>query len=489
MGASGLAPTLRRITWTALVTQFEIPNQSLAGLNADASAALLTAAADVVLVIDGDGVIVDVAASAGELPVEGGEKSWIGKAWMDTVTVESRQKITRLLKTGGQDKPTWRQINVPAQRGADVPLSFCAVPVGPKGRIIAFGRDMRVQSDMQQQLVDAQQAMERDYLRLRHMESRYRILFDLTSEGVLVVDAKSLKIVEANPAAATALGEAVRRLLGRSILECVDGSSRTGVTKLLDTVQASGKPDETMAKISGGKGRLSLSASMMHEEGGELFLLRVASNTQTQPASGSAAQAALVLRVLEQAPDAFVVTNTSGEVLAANKSFIDMAQLSRPEQALGESLDRWLGRAGVDLNVLLANLRQRSSVRLFATTFRNENGAAIPVEISAVSVPHGEQTGLGFTIRDIGRRLGSDNRTRHDMPRSVEQLTELVGRVPLREIVGETTELIEKLCIDAALQLTQDNRATASEILGLSRQSLYVKLRQYGLGNLGGEDK
>ncbi|MBM3337624.1 MAG: transcriptional regulator PpsR, partial [Betaproteobacteria bacterium] len=93
----------------------------------------------------------------------------------------------------------------------------------------------------------------------------------------------------------------------------------------------------------------------------------------------------------------------------------------------------------------------------------------------------------GFTIRDVGRRGGTE--TRNPMPRSVEQLTELVGRVPLREIVGETTDLIEKLCIEAALQLTQDNRATASEILGLSRQSLYVKLRQYGIGNLGGEGK
>jgi transcriptional regulator PpsR len=160
-----------------------------------------------------------------------------------------------------------------------------------------------------------------------------------------------------------------------------------------------------------------------------------------------------------------------------------MIQIGRPEQALGQSLDRWLGRAGVDLNVLLANLRQRGTVRLFATTMRNENGATIPVEISAVSVPHGEVSGLGFTIRDIGRRLGSDGR--HESPRSAEQLTELVGRVPLRDIVGETTELIEKLCIEAALQLTQDNRATAAEILGLSRQSLYVKLRQYRLGNLG----
>jgi transcriptional regulator PpsR len=135
--------------------------------------------------------------------------------------------------------------------------------------------------------------------------------------------------------------------------------------------------------------------------------------------------------------------------------------------------------------VLLANLRQRGSVKLFATNLRNENGASIPVEISAVSVPHGEVSGLGFTIRDIGRRLGSESQ--HEIPRSVEQLSELVGRVPMRDIVGETTELIEKLCIEAALQLTQDNRATAAEILGLSRQSLYVKLRQYKIGNLGGD--
>jgi len=36
----------------------------------------------------------------------------------------------------------------------------------------------------------------------------------------------------------------------------------------------------------------------------------------------------------------------------------------------------------------------------------------------------------------------------------------------------------------AALELTGDNRASAAELLGLSRQSLYVKLRRYGLGDL-----
>jgi DNA-binding NtrC family response regulator len=65
--------------------------------------------------------------------------------------------------------------------------------------------------------------------------------------------------------------------------------------------------------------------------------------------------------------------------------------------------------------------------------------------------------------------------------RSVEQLTELIGRVPLKDLVREATDVIERLCIEAALELTNDNRASAAEMLGLSRQSLYVKLRRYGL--------
>jgi DNA-binding NtrC family response regulator len=40
------------------------------------------------------------------------------------------------------------------------------------------------------------------------------------------------------------------------------------------------------------------------------------------------------------------------------------------------------------------------------------------------------------------------------------------------------------MCIEAALQIVGDNRASAAEMLGVSRQSLYLKLRRYGLGDL-----
>ena len=47
--------------------------------------------------------------------------------------------------------------------------------------------------------------------------------------------------------------------------------------------------------------------------------------------------------------------------------------------------------------------------------------------------------------------------------------------------MGRTSDAIEELCIRRALQLTGDNRAAAAEILGLSRQTLYAKLRRIGL--------
>jgi DNA-binding NtrC family response regulator len=55
--------------------------------------------------------------------------------------------------------------------------------------------------------------------------------------------------------------------------------------------------------------------------------------------------------------------------------------------------------------------------------------------------------------------------------------------MPMKDIVGETVDMLEKMCIQSALQLTNNNRASAAEMLGLSRQSLYVKLRRFNMVN------
>ena len=77
--------------------------------------------------------------------------------------------------------------------------------------------------------------------------------------------------------------------------------------------------------------------------------------------------------------------------------------------------------------------------------------------------------------------MTSSRKSEQSLLRSVDEFTRLVGKVPLKELVRESTDIIERLCIEAALQLNGDNRAGAAEMLGLSRQSLYIKLHRYGL--------
>jgi DNA-binding NtrC family response regulator len=64
---------------------------------------------------------------------------------------------------------------------------------------------------------------------------------------------------------------------------------------------------------------------------------------------------------------------------------------------------------------------------------------------------------------------------------AMRNVMDLVGSAPLKDIVSATTDVVEKMCIETAVELTNNNRVAAAEMLGLSRQSLYVKLRKYGL--------
>jgi len=131
--------------------------------------------------------------------------------------------------------------------------------------------------------------------------------------------------------------------------------------------------------------------------------------------------------------------------------------------------------------VLLNNLKQYGSVRLFTTTLRDEFGAESEVEISAGSVLNGGDPSYGFAVRGISRRAAPQVVAPRAFPKSLEQIIELIGRVSLKDLVREATDVIERLSIEAALTMTGDNRASAAEILGVSRQSLYVKMRRYGL--------
>jgi transcriptional regulator PpsR len=460
---------------------FRAPQKTLSSLDTDVAALALAAAGDVTFVIDRVGIIRDVAVGGNGVP-KAWMSDWVDRPWIDTVTIDSRPKVEQMLADAASGQVArWRQVNHIVELDS-LPIRYLAIKFGPDEGVIAIGRDMRAEAMLQQRLLQAQQSMERDYVRLRQAEARYQLLFERSSEAVLIVDTTTRMIVDANAATYLLANAEAGQLVGKPLTSLFARSSHDTAVALLGSVAAAEHSDPKTVTLAHNDTDYLLSACLFRKDRGSCFLVRLMTLQQGEISIDQSNKR--LVDVLGHLPDAFVVTDDTMTIIAENAAFLDLSQLARKEQARGEPIARFLGRPGIDFNVMMSELREHGVVRNFATIIRGAYGSQDEVEISAVAVTEGGKPCFGFCIRNVGRRITDLEVTGRELPRSVEQLTELVGRVSLKEIVRESTDLIERLCIEAALTYTEDNRASAADILGLSRQSLYSKLHRHGLGNL-----
>lgn len=452
------------------ITEFSAPDTGRALANAD-SAGLLAAANDVTLLVDGEGIIVDAAASVDLPPL----KQWVGRPLIDTVTVESRPKIDEML-AGTGPASVWRQVNHGTE-DADIPLKYRAIPM-VDGRRLVIGRDLRPSAILQQRLLQAQQSLERDYLKLRNTERRYRLLFDQAADPIFIIEAVGRKIREANPAAHALLGKRPGTLAGKAFPTLFGKAQRDELISFIGSaLHAAHAP---IMPIEAGKPLRDFvaSASAFRQDGESFVLMRLADSLSPDEQEANR----LVLDLIDRMPDAFVVADANLDILAVNDAFSDAVGAASGDLLLGKPLASMLGRPGIDLDLVAEQLVRSGTVRNVGTVLRQLQGSGEEeVELSAVRVD-GDHPSFGFALRPVGRRLRDLPPAEEGLPRSVEQLTSLVGRMSLKDIVRESTDLIERLCIEAALDYTEDNRASAAEILGVSRQSLYSKLNRYGMG-------
>ncbi len=440
------------------------------------TARLVASAGDLTLVMDRDGIIRDVAVASTDKDF-GDFSQWFDQPWAATVTAESRGKIAEMLRDALEGEPRWRQVNHEGTGSAALPIRYYATRTAADGPVIAIGRDMRMAAALQQRLLAAQQSMERDYLRLRQAEMRYRLLFDLSAEPVMIVDGNSRRLTEANPAARRLLSGEPTEPSGQSFVSYIHPNDRDAAIAMLGAASATRQAAPVSLRLARDPVTIPFQATLFRQDRNAHFLVRA---SQAEPTGTSANGHERLAALLDRMPDAFVLSGVDLTITDANMSFLDLTHLPRREELRGQPLARFIGRPGIDLAVLMAELETHGTVRNFETIFRSCYGDEELVELSAVSVP-GPPVQHGLVIRPVGRRLAGLGDLDRSEPRSVDQLTELVGRVPLKDIVRESSDLIERLCIEAALEYTRDNRANAAEMLGLSRQSLYSKLRRHGI--------
>ena len=449
-------------------------------------AALPTVQPDITLLLDMEGVIREATLS----PAMSSESvdGWLGRPWVEIAGDMGGDKVKRMVDDARVSGiSAFRQINQRFPSGLEIPMEFTTVLLGGRAGMLAIGKNLQAVAELQSRLIAAQQTMERDYWKLREIETRYRLVFDASNEAVMIVSAANLRIIEANRTAIEALNPSRRRnedLAGRELLHDVAAEDREAVREMLARIRERGKALSILVHLGAEAKPWMLRGSLITAEPGHVFLLQFTAATDLSAATESR-EHSTVEELIDYLPDGFVALDAAGIIRHANQAFLDLVQIGSKGSAVGESLGRWLWQPGADLNALLANIQRHRTVRLFTTTIRGELGTDTEIEISAGSSGEGsEQSHIGVLLRNVARRLPSGGES--DFLRTaLGSMSEQIGKSSLRKLVKNTVSIVEQHYVKEALELAGGNRTATAELLGLSRQSLYAKLNRYGLDDKG----
>lgn len=463
---------------------FGDPRPYLTPLGEKDVASLLKSGSDITLVLSKDGRIEDLAYrdprfAALKAP------DWTGRLWQEVVTVESVEKITSMLADIGEESAILpRQVNHPDANGPDMPVRYHLVSLRGGETLFAFGENLTEVASAQSRLVQAQMDLEADYRKLRATEARYRTVFQMSNRAVLVIDGANRTILDANRAAGTLFGKDVAKLIGDAAPNLIDRTARKEGVAVMTEAYYQGSAKSFRASLAAGEAGCLVTVEPFRENGQNNMLMSF-DPLSTAPKENATNPDGLHL--LNNHPEGAVLLDAQGHMIAVNEQFLDLVQSLNRDRIIGRPLSNWLGASSVDTQVLLSKLRKEGRVASFATVAQDETGGTADVMVSASSMMLQGETHFLLIIAKDTRRPSSLPPGSYGADTKPGGISELVGRVPMKELIRDSVDVIEKMCIEAALNQTGNNRASAADLLGLSRQSLYIKLKRYGLEDFGDE--
>ena len=428
---------------------------------------------DITLAVDGDGVI-RTAMSADALADESIDL-WRGMRWADTVPPEAAAQVAKAVELARQEgESSCFTVNQRLPSGRQLLLEYTTVKLGRKSGFVAIGKNVQDVSDLKSRLSLVQKEREQDYWKLREVETRYRALLDASSEAVALVRVDNLRVVEANLVAAKSLG----LVPGAEFMPDLTDGDKKALAGLLETARMNGRAPRHRRPPPGGR-TLSLRASMLASEAGTFYLFQMAT-------------------LDEAGVTAHVAGPEVSPVLARNFRLASARRLRHPrpgrshsirqpdfprygsgglgERGRGKNAKIWFNRPGTGLRVILNLVEQHGAVRSLRTTLESELGMHSGVEISAVGDQIDRPRFFGLIVRDVMPN-GRQSETV-----SASGFPEIGGvATSLETAVRSSVEAVERQRLVDALAQFAGNRTVAAKSLGISRQSLYTKLKKYGL--------
>jgi transcriptional regulator PpsR len=439
--------------------------------------------ADLAVAVDRQGIVRGISVSP-ESPYLGRLDHWVGRDFRNFLSTDSRPKFDdRLSQTLADPDAPIRpmELNHVDNANWEFPMRYTLHDAGEDAGILLLGRDMQPFADIQQRLVREQMARERDLERFRGIETRFRVVFEASETAMLMIEPDSGRVTEMNRAAAQILGIKADNLSASAFAQAFEGKRKGEFAESLRAAASSEEPQGLVAVVRRSGREVRLLPEVFRASGELAMLCRIVPLDDEEGAATELAQALALL--YETTSDAFVLTDSKGIIREANEGFLKLADAAQLRDVQGRSLSDFLSRGSVDLKLIAEAVEKSGRLRSYSAQMESIVGTRATVDIAAARLRGRTDRGIGFIIRDVtsSQVMSVAEAGAAMSEEAMTNVMDLVGTASLKELVSATTDVVEKLCIETAVRLTDNNRVAADEMLGLSRQSLYVKLRKYGL--------
>lgn len=313
-----------------------------------------------------------------------------------------------------------------------------------------------------------------------------RIVADLSDIAVVLDEQGVVRDVHYAGAAPEGLGAGEWQ--GRPFADTAARSSRGAADRLLAQLRDGGHVRNEIIVHAGQRQNFVVRYGGASLQQGTLLLGRAVeqpgdTDFKTLFEAGAAdATPTLLADMLRLGSDPVVMVDDGGRILWANDAFRAAAEISMVGQIEGRFFDDLVvWREATDLSSLMADASMAGTAGPAAATLRGDAGGSMPVSLSVTRLEQAGRRTFGLVARrDLSPTIAT-GKADSVMP-DIAALLDQAGSLPLKGLVRETSDMIERQCLLAALRLSNNNRTAAAKALGISRQALYLKLERFGIG-------
>lgn len=444
-------------------------SQSLSEWAPELAQTMVSLGGDIALVLDELGIVrrVDQRAST---PLASDAHQWIGRRWTDTVTTESKPKLERMIAEATPECATRRrEVNHLSGNGTTVAVAYTAMRLGADGPILAVGRDLGASAALQQRFLGAQQEMERNYSKARQSEARYRLLFQVATDAVIVVDGATLCIVEANQSATDLFDLTATQVVGQCADFAFERDSRLVITTSLRAALDTGQSTETRGLLRGKARSASVTATPFKVMDSLQLLVRIRT---TEQLATSTDLGATLARLVDSATEGVAVTDVDGCILVANPAFLKLVRASTEASVRGRPLSDWISLPNSPFSALLHQVRREGMTEYVRSQLLLGNALLKPIEVAATLLSEIDPPCIGFSVRPATNASGDLAATVEPVQAAVKVLCDQVGSQALPELMRRAAELLQRSFIRMAMERAGADLNKAATILGINRQQL-----------------